>query len=134
VTDDLPYVPDPDGVARLLAIRTVDDSGNEIGAWTDNTRPPAEQVFKLCRFAAEDLAARLGTAEVPFELYDECRRAAALQAAALVLVSFYPEAATGAGGQISTFTAMYLNAAGQLQDRVWRVPLRLPSVPRRKFV
>jgi hypothetical protein len=124
--DQLPYVPDPDEVARLLAIRTVDTSGTELGVWTNDTRPKAEQVFELCRFAAEDLAARLGSAEVPFELYDECRRAAALQAATLVLVSFYPEASTGAGGQVSTFTAMYLNAAGQIVDRVWRVPLRLP--------
>jgi len=125
VTDDLPYVPDPDDVARLLAIRTVDSAGEEQGIWTDDTRPRAEQVAELCRFAAEDLAARLGTLP-PFELYDECRRAATLQAASLTLLSFYPEASTGAGGQIPTLTAMYLQAASQLQDRVWRVPLRLP--------
>jgi hypothetical protein len=125
VTTDapLPFVPDPDEVARLLAVRTVDSSGQELGIWTDDTRPTDVQVAELCQFAAEDLSGRVGTLP-PVELYDECRRTAAIQAAALVLLSFYPEAATAQ--QLPQLTAMYLNAAGQLQDRVWRVPLRLP--------
>ena len=122
----LPYIPDPDEVARLLAVRTIDDTGAELGVWTDNTRPTAAQVADLYEFAAEDLAGRLGVLPA-FELYDECQRAAALQAACLVLLSFYPEADGGGGStQIGTFTAMYLQAASQLQDRVWRVPVRLP--------
>lgn len=119
------YIPDADDVALLLAVRTIDSGGDELGTWTSETRPTDVQVQTLCELAAEDLSARLGT-DPPDDLLDECRRAATLQAASLVLLSFYPEAATGSGGQISTFTAMYLQAAGQLQDRVWRVPLRLP--------
>lgn len=118
----LPYVPDPQDVARLLSIRTVDEAGQELGMWTSDTRPTAGQVAELCEFAAEDLAARLGTLP-PIDLLDECRRATAIQAAALTLLSFYPEASTQ---QLPTLTAMYLQAAEQLQDRVWRTPLRLP--------
>jgi hypothetical protein len=118
-------VPDPDDVARLLSVRTIDSSGQELGIWTDDTRPTREQVAELCEFASQDLAARLGVLP-DVELYDECRRCATLQAASLVCASFYPEATGGTGGQGATFVAMYLNSASQLQDRTWRTPLRLP--------
>lgn len=89
------YTPTVDQVGALLRARTKDDAGNELGTFTEDTRPTAVQVEELIRQAIDTIANKVGN-KVPDQLIPETQRLVALRAAMLVEASYFPEqVATG---------------------------------------
>jgi len=79
----------PDSVAALLRARTKDSNGQELGHWTQDTRPTLEQVEEQL-----DMARTLTELDVGV-IPDTCRKGAeaviAFHAALLIEKSYWPE-------------------------------------------
>jgi hypothetical protein len=84
--DWLPSVAD---VGAVLRARTVDPDGNELGTFTDATRPTGVQVAELIAGGVADVYGEVGI--VPDVLLPQARRVSALGTAILVELSYYPE-------------------------------------------
>jgi hypothetical protein len=72
----------------VLRARTKDRYGNELGTYTSETRPTADQVNQLIEMAVADIESEVGS--VPDKLQDAARRVAAIGTAMLVELSFSP--------------------------------------------
>jgi hypothetical protein len=77
-------------VAELLRARTKNSSGFEVGTFNDDTRPTSAQVAGLAEQAATHIQVRLGTS-APVEVIGDAKGCAALLAACMVELSFFPE-------------------------------------------
>jgi hypothetical protein len=89
------YVPQISQVGALLRARTKDSAGNETGTFNADTRPTFQQVQELIYSAVGTLKARAGEV-IPDQLIQEATRLAALRAAMLVELAYFPEmVATG---------------------------------------
>jgi hypothetical protein len=89
------YTPTTTEVARLLRARTKDaTTGTEIGDFNTNTRPTATEVTDLIGDAAASIAARIGTT-IPDEHAWLAQRTAAIRAAMLIELSYFPEQTNG---------------------------------------
>jgi hypothetical protein len=77
-------------VAELLRARTKDSNGVEVGTFNDATRPTSAQVAGMAQTAAHDIQLRLGTSPPP-EVTADAKGCAALLAACMVELSFFPE-------------------------------------------
>lgn len=79
--------PTPDDVATLLRARTKDDTGRELGTWTDATRPTNVEVQSIIELAARQT--------VSDEFAGPCERSAFAainyRAACIVELSYFPE-------------------------------------------
>jgi hypothetical protein len=93
VTDSgLPdWAPDLTEVGALLRARTKDDVGNELGTFTEATRPTDENVLELIRQACDDVLGLFTVEDVPASSQVMCRRAAALRTALSIEISYFPE-------------------------------------------
>jgi hypothetical protein len=93
VTDSgLPdWAPDLDEVGALLRARTKDDVGQELGTFTEATRPTDENVLELIRQACDDVLGLFTVEDVPASSQTMCRRAAALRTALSIEISYFPE-------------------------------------------
>jgi hypothetical protein len=109
--------PTLDDVAALLRARTYDANGVQVGQFTGSTRPSAAHVQELIDFAAGDVVARTG-ADIPEKYWPEARRLAALQAAALVESSFFPEQLDSDHSAYRQYTAAYLDGIRALAELV----------------
>jgi hypothetical protein len=106
--------PTVDEVGALLTARTVDRGGNELGTFTDETRPTSTQVEELIDMAVADIGSRVG-GTIPETYWPEARRIAGLQAAALVESSFFPREIDSDTSAYRQYTAMALTAVEQLR-------------------
>lgn len=88
MTQPITWIATPADVAAVLRARTKDDTGQEIGEWTDATWPTLEQVQELIDLASAQLVGPNGPG-------DSCARisraAITYQAACLVELSYFPE-------------------------------------------
>lgn len=97
------YTPTAREVGSLVRSRTTDGGGNEIGTFSDTTRPTNTQVSDLINEIVGDLYATFGSdipdapnSTDPTVLRKAAKRAAAYGAASMVELSFFPEqVATG---------------------------------------
>lgn len=91
-TDPLtvPWRPSVDDVAALLRARTKNASGNEIGTFTDETRPKDVEVEQLITNGCAKVASLVGWA-IPADAWEEGRHLASLVAACEVELSYFPE-------------------------------------------
>jgi hypothetical protein len=113
------YVPTLDDVASLIRARTVDVNGNELGTFTPTTtRPTDDQVSNLVGQAVRDVGAIVGET-VPEKIRPEVARVAAIRAAMLVELSFFPS-------QIGTPRSQY----AMLKD-LWEEAVGTPGKPGR---
>lgn len=81
-------------VAAILRARTYGQSSELEGQFTTETRPTAAQVGVLIVKAANEVRARIGTADLPSEeLRDYARDIVATRAAMAVELSYFPEQA-----------------------------------------
>lgn len=80
----------PDDVAALLTARTKDSAGRELGRWTDETRPTAQQV-QMRIDIARSLVAKEAGGPIPDECAEGAESAVALLAAMLCEAAFWPE-------------------------------------------
>lgn len=84
------FMPTLHQLGSLLRARTVDANSREQGTFTDTTRPTNIEAVELARQAAEDLATAVGN-NIPDALVDTARRLAAIRAAMLIELSYFPE-------------------------------------------
>lgn len=111
-------LPTVDEVAALLHART-NVMGRETGTFSDQTRPTDDQVRHLIDLAAADLAARVGN-PLPIDVEPDVRRLAALKAAALVEMSFFPQQLDSDQSAYRQATADYLSGVDALRTTVRR--------------
>lgn len=98
------WAPTVEAVGAQLRARTLDGNGNELGTFTDQTRPTESQAQELIDKAAKEVASKIGTD--PGEAYwDGASGVAALRAAMKIELSYFPE-------QINTGRSPY----NQLRD------------------
>lgn len=83
-------VPDVAEVGNLLRARTKDDSGNELGTFTDATRPTAAGAQALITAAVGDLTGEVGVT-FPGDTAAKARSLVVLRAAMLIELSYFPE-------------------------------------------
>ena len=96
--------PSSDDVALLCATRTIDTAGDELGVFTDDTRPTDVQAHALIEQAMTMVLAPLPD-QLQASLYGRIQQAVALQAAILVETSFYSEQAN-AGSIVALHTRL----------------------------
>lgn len=84
--------PTSDDVALLVATRTIDSTGDELGTFTSDTRPTDVQTDALIGQALTMVLTPLPD-RFSSSLYDRVSQAVALQTAILVETSFYREQA-----------------------------------------
>ena len=102
--------PSSDDVALLVATRTIDTDGDELGTFTDDTRPTDVQADALIQQAVTMILTPLPD-RVPASLYSRIAQAVTVQAAILVETSFYREQAnTGTITSLSTQLGAMLDA------------------------
>lgn len=104
-------------VAQLERIRTIDlDSGDDVGTFTDNTRPTAGEVDGLIDVAMDDVVSALPVSTFAPKHYRQVRRVITLGAAMMVEASYYEEQAPDRAGPV--WQTLYQNGLTQLQARI----------------
>jgi hypothetical protein len=104
----VPWRPTVDDVAALIRARTKDASANEIGTFTDATRPTDVEVEQLITNGCAKVAALAGGWTIPADAQEEARHLASLVAACEVELSYFPE-------QIRTDRSAYNNLWAMFQ-------------------
>ena len=100
--------PTVDEVAALLRARTKDASGNEVGTFTDMTRPTDAEVEMLITNGCAKIASLVGW-DIPGDAQAEATHLAAIVAACEVETSYYPE-------QVRTDRSAYQQLWAMFQD------------------
>ena len=85
--------PTVEQISAHLRARTVDEGGNVVTAFTEETRPTRLQVESMIEDAVEDVRGRFTSGNIPEGAYSAAYRAAALRAAYYVELSYFPEQA-----------------------------------------
>jgi hypothetical protein len=93
-TDAIPgtssFIPSVDDVGAILRTRTKDNFGNELGTFTEDTRPTDQQCLTLIGQAYDDVVGVIDD-DIPETSFRDARSAIALRAAMLVELSFWPD-------------------------------------------
>ena len=114
--DDGPMTPTVADVARHLRARTKDHLGNEVGTFTDNTRPTAAQVLFEIPNGVRTVTSKIGVeiceggdVEKQEALYQDAKNHAAMATAMVIERSYFPE-------QIGTDRSPYNAIRDELKD------------------
>lgn len=102
----LAYTPSVQDVANLLRARTRVLAGSEAGTFTDDTVPTDDQVTGLIDTAMAFVAGGLGDVPEGSACEEGARGLAAIKAAQLVEISYYPEQ-VAPGGTVDQLRALY---------------------------
>ena len=98
VTADLPAIdvakvtPTTAEVAQILRTRTVEAGGNDVGEFTDTTRPSVDEVEDVVDQAVDNVLAQLRP-WCDIRHYSQIKRAVGLHAAVMIETSYYRETA-----------------------------------------
>lgn len=84
------WTPSLESVGSLLRARTVDTNSNELGTFTANTRPTANQVEDIIVIAVDEVDVALAV-DVPQGLWGAAGSLATYRAAMLIELSYFPE-------------------------------------------
>jgi hypothetical protein len=95
-------------MGSLMRARTKDFDGNELGTFTENTRPTDGQVQSAIDTALSLVGARLGN--VPDRLEDLARSVVALRAAMIVETSYFPEETGAEDSAFASYRDQYREA------------------------
>jgi hypothetical protein len=118
-----PYIPSVADVGALIRSRTKDGSGNELGTFTNDTRPTSAQVRALINESVAQLTTRTG-ATIPAALHPALKHMVTINTAMFVELGYYPEqiranksvypelytllhGADGEGGKLAAFLAEF---------------------------
>lgn len=115
VPQPLSFVPDTIDVASILRARTKDNLGQELGDFTDATRPTGDEVDGLIAQAYDDVVSQIDT-DIPQESYGAARNAIALAAALRVELGYWPE-------QIPNGQSPYNDLKGMFDDAMVRLTM-----------
>lgn len=113
--------PTLDEVANLEAARTT-SFGNELGTFTEDTRPTADEVNHLIDIAISDLKSRVD-APIPDDDAEEARHLVALQTATLIETSRTPDQLDTDQSAYRQYQAMYLTGVEALRRDLAPVPI-----------
>jgi hypothetical protein len=98
----------PDDVAALLTARTKDADGNELGGWTEETRPTYEEVqtrIDIARSLIQD-----ETGGIPEQCLRGAESTVALLASMLTEAAFWPEQTQSNQSTYERLRELYLEA------------------------
>lgn len=112
------YTPSIADIGTIMRARTKDTSGDELGTFTDATRPTGDDVAVLIDQAVDEVWGQLGHAPVVTPLdeatlarfFPRVRRATALYAAMLVEASFWPEQINDDQSPFEAYRTLYEKA------------------------
>lgn len=117
------WLPEPQEVANLLRARTKDDEGEELGYWSDRTRPTDDEVEGLIATAAGDLLAAADLLRPGYEdPHNSARSLCSRRAAMLIELSYFPE-------QVTTAQSPYTEYRQQWEDGVVALQGALAAPP-----
>jgi len=108
----VPWRPSTKQVAALIHARTIVAGGERIGDFTDATEPTGQEVERIIDLAVRDSAPGTTANPCTASLRADARAVAALTAAALVEISFWPEQTNN---QASTFAGLNKRAEMSLK-------------------
>ena len=111
------YMPSVSDVGALLRARTKDTMGNELGTFTDATRPNTQQVISIIRTATSDVIALIGN-DLPARFYGDAAALATIGAAMLVELSFFPEQVASGRSPYEQFKELYDSRLTALQTAI----------------
>jgi hypothetical protein len=112
------YTPTLREVAARIRARTRDSNGNELGTFTEETRPHADEAQMLISQAAEDVVTETGV-DVPERAWSRVRNLIALRTAMLIELSFFPEQIERGQSAYNQLRDLYgTTKAGQLMSVV----------------
>lgn len=104
-------------VGALIRTRTKTSGGQELGTFTDDTRPTDEAVSELIGLAAEDVSTVIGT-KLPTSVIEFSRAVVALRTAMLVELTYFPEQVSSQRSAYSAYERMYKDRLGQLEKTI----------------
>lgn len=93
-------------VGALLRARTTDTNGNELGTFTDATRPTAQQAEDMIGNAARDVAIKIGN-DIPDNLVPAAQSLVTLKAAMYIELSYFPEQVATGRSPYEQYKALY---------------------------
>jgi hypothetical protein len=110
-----PAVPEatPEDVAALLTARTKDSDGNELGVWTEDTRPTREQV--QARIDIARTLIRDDAGPIPPTCMEGAESTVALLASMLTEAAFWPEQTQSNQSTYERLRDIFLDAREGLQ-------------------
>lgn len=115
------YLPVVSDIGALLRARTKNQYGDELGTFTDDTRPTDEQVIRLIKLAEGDVAVQLPD-DLPEEYYQELHALISLKAAMLVELTHFPE-------QVRTGRSAYAEYERMFDNQMESLKLELVEEP-----
>ena len=104
-------------VGSRLRARTVDDKGNELGTFTDATRPTAEQVNDLLIEAVGRLADTVGP-DLPERYWPQARALAAMDAASDVEMTYFPEEVASGRSPYQEIRDLYKERLAEFKEAI----------------
>lgn len=115
-----PWWPTTADVAALLTARTIGPNGNELGDFTNDTRPTGGQVLTLIEQSANLVTAVTGGQDLPLGVAgDALRSLVALRTAMAVELAFFPEQVGTDNSPFDKLQSMYrdeFDAVAKLVD------------------
>lgn len=113
------WVPVADQVAAMLRARTRDETGRELGEFTDDgrTRPSRTEVEAIIGFVVGEIEGHVGR-DLPEPVHEQARNVAVLGAAARVELSYWPEQIADQRSAGDAFREMYDAALPRLAEAV----------------
>jgi hypothetical protein len=109
-------------VANWIHARTKDKNGNEIGTFTDDTRPTDDQVTNEIVASANDVTMFIDT-DIPEAAYELAQEVVSLGAACRIELSFFPEQVGTDRSAYDRLKTYYDEMLLRLQDAVEREAL-----------
>ncbi len=122
------FTPDVSSVGALLRARTRDTNGNEVGTFTEQTRPTGDQALSLIRTAVSDLASAVGSDLDP-QFHAAAQAVAVYRAAALIELAFFPEQVAAGRSPYAQLLALYGGSLDSLRLAVEDVGGEVPGEP-----
>jgi hypothetical protein len=107
------FVPTVDEVGALIRSRTLDNAGNEIGSFNDNTRPTGPQADILIAQAYDDVIAKYDD-DIPLASARDARTVIAIRAAMLIELSYWPKEVASGRSTYTQLHELYLEALENL--------------------
>lgn len=101
-------------VGSILRSRTKDTEGNELGTFTENTRPTEEQVLSLINNAVGDLSSAVGS-DIPEAYWAQAAAVAVYKTAMLVELSYFPEQVAQGRSPYEQLKGVYSEALANLK-------------------
>lgn len=101
------FLPDASDIGAIMRARTQTDRGDELGGFTENTRPTEAEVTAMIFQAAAEMAGTIGSTFEDPDLRESVRSAVKMRTAMLVELSFWPEQVAGDRSPYANYKAMF---------------------------